>query len=339
MKRERPSSFRQKASFLELGAARGKKTKRARRSRSAAFFDTRQSVRFCFRDDTSRASAWAEAGAFDVPPFHFHLEHRRGKIPRKRLSPPRRSPKSKSSRARQNCDAADGDETCVPRFVPFVYSPKLRSGLRAHPHAKRTERGLLGARAERRASIPRATLGARAGAWRAEGHAAVGAVGSARRRQNHRTVVSLPGIRLETHGEDDARGATRGAAPGERRRRRARFGDAKRCRDGAGHQVRAPRAIEVDRCRSRFRVPKPRAVSRTNKRARSLARAPGRADPPPPPFHSRRLSSRAAPSRDTRADSRASPRPRLDPPRAPRTRAGPVAAPSTWLIPPSRVSR
>jgi hypothetical protein len=80
-------------------------------------------------------------------------------------------------------------------------------------------------------------------------------------------------------------------------------------------------------------------VSRTNKRARSLARAPGRADPPSPPFPSRRRSSRAAPSRDTRADSRASPRPRLDPPRAPRTRAGPVAAPSTWLIPPSRVSR
>jgi len=246
-------------------------------------------------------------------------------------------PKSKNPRARQNSGAADGDETCVPRFVPFVRNV-VRVAARA-AHAKRTERGLLGARAERRASIPRATLGARAGASRAEGHAAVGAVGSALRRQNHRTVVSLPGIRLETHGEDDARGATRGAAPCERRRRRARFGDAKRCRDGAGHQVRAPRAIEVDRYRSRFRVPKPRAVSRTNKRARSLARAPGRADPPPPPFHSRRLSSRAAPSRDTRADSRASPRPRLDPPRAPRTRAGPVAAPSTWLIPPSRVSR
>lgn len=239
-----------------------------------------------------------------------------------------RPPELRCRRRRRNLRSA---------FRPL--RPKRRSGRRAHAHAKRTERGLLGARAERRASIPRATLGARAGASKAEGHAAVGAVGSARRRQNHRTVVSLPGIRLETHGEDDARGATRGAAPGERRRRRARFGDAKRCRDGAGHQVRAPRAIEVDRYRSRFRVPKPRAVSRTNKRARSLARAPGRADPPPPPFHSRRLSSRAAPSRDTRADSRASPRPRLDPPRAPRTRAGPVAAPSTWLIPPSRVSR
>jgi hypothetical protein len=80
-------------------------------------------------------------------------------------------------------------------------------------------------------------------------------------------------------------------------------------------------------------------VSRTNKRARSLARAPGRADPPSPPFPSRRLSSRAAPSRDTRADSRASPRPRSGPPRAPRTRAGLVAAPSTRLVLPSRGSR
>ena len=307
--------------------------KRARSSRSASGgvlrLSTERSLFSFIRDDTSRASAWAEAGACDVPPFHFHLEHRIG-VRKKRKT-------TKASLAAHAAAIAKN-----PRAPRSAFSSPSRNVVRVAArtaHAKRTERGLLGARAERRASIPRATLGARAGASRAEGHAAEGAVGSARRRQNHRTVVSLPGIRLETHRRDDARGATRGAAPGERRRRRARFGDAKRCRDGAGHQVRAPRAIEVDRYRSRFRVPKPRAVSRTNKRARSLARAPGRADPPPPPFPSRRLSSRAAPSRDTRADSRASPRPRLDPPRAPRTRAGPGAAPSTWLIPPDRVSR
>ena len=109
-----------------------------------------------------------------------------------------------------------------------------------------------------------------------------------------------PGIRrLETHVED-ARGATGGAVPVGRRRRRARFGDAKQCSDRAGHQVRAPQAIGVDRYRSRGIGS--RSTCRVEKRARSLARSPGRADPSPPPVPSRRLSSRTTPSRDARAD-------------------------------------
>jgi hypothetical protein len=205
-------------------------------------------------------------------------------------------------------------------------------------HVKRNERWWLVTRAERRASIPRATRGVRTAASRAEGNTADGCGRFSASPPKASDSCLSPGIRRlrNTRGRD-ARGATGGAVPVGRRRRRARFGDAKQCSDRAGHQVRAPQAIEVDRYRSRGFGS--RSTCRVEKRARSLARAPGRADLSPPPVPSRRLSSRTTPSRDARADSRASPRPRSGPPRAPRTRAGLVAAPSTRLVLPSRGSR
>ena len=336
MKRERPSSFRQKASSWSSARRGERKTKRARRLRSAAFFDTRQSVRICFRDDTSRASAWAEAGACDVPPFHFHLEHRGKKKTTEaslaahaepNLQKFARPPELRCRQRRRNLRSA---------FRPL--RPKRRSGRRAR-RTREAHRARVAGCARREKSVyPAGDTGSACGSVESRG-ARGGGCGRLSASPPKPSDSCLP-----------ARDPSRNT---RRRWRAARRAARRPVSDAAGARVSATRSDAATerairyapRVRSRSIgtdrgfVPKPRAVSRTNKRARSLARAPGRADPPPPPFHSRRLSSRAAPSRDTRADSRASPRPRLDPPRAPRTRAGPVAAPSTWLIPPSRVSR